>query len=99
MRLVLLLMVAVLVTGCDQWPWQGFGKKPSVSQQLTTSDIKTTKDIQIVLTNAGYYKGAIDGKASSALTQAIKLFQKNNDLVADGKVGKKTRAKLKKLIK
>jgi peptidoglycan hydrolase-like protein with peptidoglycan-binding domain len=48
------------------------------------------KEIQIALRNAGYDPGKIDGKLGKQTIEAIKAFQKANNLPADGKVGKKT---------
>ncbi|MFA4853780.1 MAG: peptidoglycan-binding domain-containing protein [Candidatus Omnitrophota bacterium] len=53
------------------------------------------KQIQTALKNAGYYQGAVDGKIGKGTREAIKAFQKANNLPADGKVGKKTWAVLK----
>ncbi|MDD5565454.1 MAG: peptidoglycan-binding domain-containing protein [Candidatus Omnitrophica bacterium] len=46
--------------------------------------------IQIALKNAGYYSGSIDGKMGAQTRNAIKTFQRDNNLLADGRVGKKT---------
>jgi len=51
--------------------------------------------IQKALKNAGYYDGAIDGKIGSGTTEAIRRFQSENGLKADGICGRKTWAKLK----
>ena len=48
------------------------------------------KQIQLALKNAGYYQGVADGKMGKSTRQAIKAFQKANNLSADGRVGKKT---------
>ncbi len=48
------------------------------------------KQIQTALKNAGVYEGAIDGKLGKKTREAIKAFQKANNIHADGKVGKKT---------
>lgn len=48
------------------------------------------KQIQIALKNAGYNPGPIDGKLGRQTVEAIKAFQKSNNLAADGKVGKQT---------
>ena len=48
------------------------------------------KQIQMALKNTGYYPGSIDGKIGKYTRQAIKKFQKENNLSVDGKVGKKT---------
>jgi peptidoglycan hydrolase-like protein with peptidoglycan-binding domain len=107
MRIFLLvLIVATFFLGCDKLPWI-HPKKENVSKDSKSKaavkskpkEIKTTQDIQMALTNAGYYKGPINGKTSSALEQAIKRFQKNNGLAPDGEVGKKTRVKLRKFLK
>lgn len=52
------------------------------------------KQLQTLLTTYGYYEGEIDGKYGSGTTDAVKLFQKNNNLKQDGKAGPKTMAKL-----
>ncbi len=49
-----------------------------------------TKEIQICLQNAGFYKGNIDGIKGRNTKKAIKEFQKANGLRADGIVGRKT---------
>lgn len=48
------------------------------------------KQIQTALRNAGYDPGKIDGRLGQKTKDAIKSFQRANNLVADGKVGKKT---------
>jgi len=55
----------------------------------------SAKQIQTALKNAGYYQGAVDGKIGKGTREAIKAFQKANNLPTDGKVGKKTWAVLK----
>jgi murein L,D-transpeptidase YcbB/YkuD len=52
-------------------------------------------DIQRALKNAGYYNGTVDGKIGAKTEQAIKAFQKDNGLEADGICGRNTWAKLK----
>lgn len=47
-------------------------------------------EIQICLKNAGYYDGAIDGVKGSKTRQAIKEFQRANNLNDDGIVGPRT---------
>ncbi len=72
--------------------------KPQAATVVTTKkkvigEVKsrpTTKQVQIALANAGYNPGAIDGKMGRQTKEAIKAFQKAHNLVADGKVGKKT---------
>jgi len=51
--------------------------------------------IQQALKNAGYYKGALDGKIGSNTRESIKAFQGDNGMSADGVVGRQTWAKLK----
>jgi len=53
------------------------------------------KQIQIALKKAGFYSGPIDGKIGPKTRQAIKAFQKKNNLKVDGIVGKNTWEKLK----
>ncbi|MFA6378830.1 MAG: peptidoglycan-binding domain-containing protein [Candidatus Omnitrophota bacterium] len=54
----------------------------------------TNQQIQQALKNAGLYEGSIDGSLGKKSKSAIKTFQEQNGLVVDGKVGKKTWAKL-----
>lgn len=56
----------------------------------------TNKTIQTYLQALGYYCGLIDGVKGPLQTRAVKEFQKDNKLEADGVVGSKTRPKLKK---
>ena len=56
---------------------------------------KSVSRIQLALKNAGFDPGKIDGKLGPRTERAIIAFQKANDLVPDGIVGRKTWAKLK----
>jgi peptidoglycan hydrolase-like protein with peptidoglycan-binding domain len=53
------------------------------------------RQIQIALKNAGYAPGTIDGKMGRQTKDAIRAFQRANNLPVDGKIGKKTWALLK----
>lgn len=46
--------------------------------------------IQEVLKNQGYYKGAVDGVFGSATETAVKAYQQSKGLTVDGKVGTAT---------
>ena len=48
------------------------------------------RDIQTRLKKAGFYAGAIDGKAGKQTKEAIRSFQKSVNIKADGIVGPKT---------
>lgn len=50
-------------------------------------DVQYTQDRLKAL---GYYKGTSDGQYGSGTVAAVKAFQKNNGLTADGSVGSKT---------
>jgi len=67
---------------------------PEVAQTVTSVAKPTGEEIQTALKNAGYYSGVIDGKLGPKSKKAIEDFQKDNGLVADGKVGAKTWSKL-----
>jgi murein L,D-transpeptidase YcbB/YkuD len=58
----------------------------------------SVKQIQNALKNAGYNPGPIDGKMGKRTKEAIKAFQRANDLKVDGKVGKGTWRILKKYL-
>jgi len=61
-----------------------------VSKVKEVKEHPSIKQIQTALKNAGYYQGAVDGKMGKGTRQAVRDFQKANNLFADGKVGKKT---------
>lgn len=65
---------------------------------VQASEVPTPRQIQAALKNAGYYSGVIDGKIGRQSRQAIKDFQKANNLTVDGKVGKKTWAALREYL-
>lgn len=79
------------------------GGGPSVLGQLTEGAVYRTPSgfelpaaaIQRALKNAGYYQGTVDGKVGSRTKQALRNFQKDNGLVADGVCGRQTWARLK----
>lgn len=52
-------------------------------------------DVQTILQNLNYYKGPLDGFYSKETADAVKAFQRNNNLRADGIVGPYTMLKLK----
>jgi len=58
----------------------------------------TIKQAQIALRNAGFEPGALDGKMGRQTKEAIKAFQKANNLNPDGRVGKKTWSVLKSYL-
>jgi peptidoglycan hydrolase-like protein with peptidoglycan-binding domain len=67
----------------------------SLDKAGEVKDRPNARQIQAALKNSGYYQGVIDGKLGKKTRQAIKDFQKANNLSVDGKVGKKTWAALK----
>lgn len=76
-------------------------EQPEVSRKESTGEAVfryTVKNIQTALKNAGYNPGVIDGKKGKQTKDAIKAFQKANNLAVDGKVGKGTWALLKKYL-
>ena len=52
-------------------------------------------DIQRALKSAGYFDGEVDGEIGSKTRESVRKFQQDNELHADGVVGKKTWDKLK----
>ena len=52
-------------------------------------------DIQKALKGAGYYAGPVDGKVGPDSREAIRNFQRDNSLTADGVCGRQTWTKLK----
>ncbi len=62
----------------------------NIASSSEVKDRPTAKLIQLALKNAGYYQGVIDGKKGKNTRQAVKDFQKANNLKPDGHVGKGT---------
>ncbi len=56
------------------------------------------EQVKAALRNAGYNPGVMDSKMQKETVEAIKAFQKENGLVADGMVGKKTWSVLKEYL-
>jgi len=76
-------------------------KETAVNKKKVIGEAKsrpTTKQIQIALRNAGYNPGKIDGKMGKLCRDAIKAFQKANNLAPDGKMGKQTWDQLKEYL-
>lgn len=68
-------------------------------QSVEVKSRPNAKQIQLALKNAGYNPGAIDGRLGKQTRDAIKAFQKANNLRADGKVGKQTWKLLRRNLK
>jgi murein L,D-transpeptidase YcbB/YkuD len=60
--------------------------KPQVAADVSM----TNREIQIALSNAGYYDGSVDGKLGPKSRRAIKGFQGDNGLKVDGVAGPET---------
>jgi peptidoglycan hydrolase-like protein with peptidoglycan-binding domain len=72
-----------------------------ISKKKVVGEVKSrpnTKQIQTALMNAGYNPGAIDGRMGKQTREAIRAFQKANNLAVDGKVGKETWELLKEYL-
>ncbi|MBU2102783.1 MAG: peptidoglycan-binding protein [Candidatus Omnitrophica bacterium] len=52
--------------------------------------------IQGALKKAGFYKGIVDGKMGPQTKEAVKSFQRANNLKVDGVVGKQTASEIKR---
>jgi peptidoglycan hydrolase-like protein with peptidoglycan-binding domain len=64
-----------------------------VSKKKVILEVKSRpkiKQVQMALRNAGYNPGAVDGRMGKQTRDAIRAFQRANNLPVDGKVGKKT---------
>ena len=68
-------------------------------EALDTQESEATKHIQSMLSDLGYYDGDINGKYDTATEDAVKAFQTEQGLTADGIVGPKTLAALEDAAK
>lgn len=82
----------------------GRSTRSSSSSRSTSSSVEnrgiirvpvSSQDVQTALQGAGYYSGKIDGKIGGQTIEAIKQFQKDNNLKVDGIVGAGTWSQLK----
>lgn len=76
-------------------------KETAAAKNKVIGEVKSRprpKQVQIALRNAGYNPGAIDGRMGKQTRDAIRAFQKANNLSADGKAGKRTWALLKEYL-
>ena len=62
----------------------------SCSKYYDKHPVRNEIGLQVLLKNNGYYKGKVDGQIGSKSITAIKKFQKNSGLSADGVIGKDT---------
>ena len=69
----------------------------TAASSATTTE-PTAQEIQQALHNANLYSGKIDGSLGPRTKKAIKDFQEQNGLKADGKIGKKTWVKLQPFL-
>jgi len=72
-----------------------------ISRKKVIGEVKSrpnVKQIQIALVNAGYNPGSFDGRMGKQTRQAIKAFQRANNLAVDGKAGKQTWNLLKEYL-
>ena len=61
-----------------------------IREKRSPKEKENIREIQTCLKNAGFYHGEIDGVKGRKTRAAIRKFQKENGLAADGIVGKKT---------
>ncbi|MBR4039458.1 MAG: peptidoglycan-binding protein [Clostridia bacterium] len=66
----------------------------STASKGSSVDTNTIKSVQTMLKELKYYSGEVTGNVGSKTETAIKQFQKEYDLTADGVAGPKTVAKL-----
>ena len=114
--LVLVIFLALPLTGCAIFEVQGLKDKVDVLEEkvasiedqmgekgggityVSTAEAEkpdrrepvvsmSNKEVQIALSNAGYYGGPIDGKLGPKSKKAIREFQADNGLKVDGVAG------------
>lgn len=79
-------LAVLLLLGCSVTA--GAPSVPALSSYGSSGDEVTA--IQTVLKNKGYYRGSVDGVYGSATAAAVKKFQADQGLTADGICGTKT---------
>jgi len=76
----------------------GAGIDEEMTSIASTFEKPSVQDIQRALKNANLYEGKIDGILGPKTKNAIEVFQSQNNLTPDGKVGPKTWQKLKEFL-
>lgn len=71
------------------WPETNFTTKDAKAE-VAPAPKASTREVQMALKKAGYYSGKVDGVKGRNTKRAIKAFQRDHGLAADGVVGKKT---------
>jgi N-acetylmuramoyl-L-alanine amidase len=85
-RIIVFFAAALITAGF----WQGHQALAQNSVLYWGSSGPEVTKVQAKLNGWGYYTGPIDGYYSNKTQQAVKKFQKNNGLLADGVVGPST---------
>jgi murein L,D-transpeptidase YcbB/YkuD len=85
---------AMMQQGIQQAGQLATATAQSVAAEVKPGTVEYSKKIQTALKNAGLYTGSIDGKIGPKTREAIKTFQAQNGLKADGVAGAQTWAKL-----
>lgn len=89
-----LLVAVLMITAAMPLTALAYTKEDLTRTLLFGKEGDDVKAAQELLSSYGYYKGATDGVFSDEMTKAVIFFQGANKLQADGKIGKKTWAKL-----
>ena len=71
------------------------GNDACVPKDNSNTSLSSTLEIQQFLSNNGFNPGPIDGQSGPKTKEAIKSFQRENGLLADGIVGNRTKAKMR----
>lgn len=85
----------------EEEPQEALALKKQVKKKKVLGEVKSrpnVRQIQVALKNAGFEPGVIDGKMGRATREAIKAFQRANNLAVDAKVGKQTWALLREYL-
>ena len=88
--LTLIIMVVAVFSGVGIYSNYSTPVSAYAAVYKQGSTGSTVKTIQQKLKNWGYYKGSVDGIFGSKTKEAVKYFQRKNNLTVDGIVGPKT---------
>lgn len=67
----------------------------TIRRGATGSDVE---ELQTLLKNGGYYKGAVDGLFGPGTERSVEKFQRRHNLTVDGIVGKNTWMRLRRRV-
>ncbi len=92
MKKIIICIIAIFLIIFGYFYYMNYGDESVETLSKYGSSGEEVRQIQQKLKNWGYYNGSVDGKFGSKTQEAVRKFQKANNLKVDGIAGEKTLA-------